>query len=145
MRPTCITGWLMLATVALTGCGTLNNVIVGTPAAPPHIYTPPLEVYGGVRSDIRDAVSAVTPPYDETPGENARRAATAVLVIADIPLSAVGDTLTLGRTIPASIDARQEALEPSHPGVPTPFRPLGPDAHGPGETDEQDDQNRAQS
>lgn len=94
---------LTLSPILLMGCGTLNNTIVGTPPAPPHEYTPPMEVYGGVRSDLQDAVRAVTPPYATTVGENLTRVAGAAIVLADVPLSAVGDTLTLGKTIPASL------------------------------------------
>ena len=94
--------------VVATGCGTINNMIVGTP---PAVGTcePTLEVYGGVRSDFRDA-RAVLLPLDEksSAGPVARIGAAAGLML-DVPLSAIADTLTLGKTIPAAMQRQDEA------------------------------------
>ena len=94
--------------VSAAGCGTINNMIVGTP---PAVGTcePTLEVYGGVRSDVGDALHALTPPYSESPVEKIERVAGASISVIDVPLSAIGDTLTLGKTIPAAIKRKNEA------------------------------------
>lgn len=65
--------------------------MVGTPPAPPHEYKPPLLVYGGVRRDLHDLICLEPSPLAIL--------GTAQIVI-DVPLSVVGDTLTLGETIP---------------------------------------------
>lgn len=100
-------GWTLVV-ACVTGCGTINNTIVGTPPAPPNEYTPPLQVYGGVRSDLRDAFGIGVPP-PQTFSEALGHAGGSVLSLADVPFSAIGDTLTLGQTIPA---ARQRRATP---------------------------------
>ena len=96
------------AVVSAAGCGTLGNMIVGTP---PAVGTcePPLEVYGGVRSDVGELLLALAPPYSESPVENIGRVVGASISVIDVPLSAIGDTLTLGKTIPAAINRKKEA------------------------------------
>ena len=83
----------------LCGCGTLNNSIMmfyhQPPADPPADYQPSNWVYGGVKWDadeLRIAVSKADFPLFSR-----------LLIpfwIADIPLSAVCDTLNLPHTIP---------------------------------------------
>lgn len=99
----------LVATCCLGGCGTLNNTIVGTGPAPPHEYTPPLEVYGGVREDLRTIVDGVTPPYPDSFGEGLSQALGTAMLIVDVPLSAVGDTLTLPKTLPATMERTRPA------------------------------------
>ena len=99
---------LGFSVVGTAGCGTINNMIVGTP---PAVGTcePSLEVYGGVRSDLRDVLQLLTPPYSESPVENIGRTVGAGGALVDVPLSAIADTLTLGKTIPAAIKRKREA------------------------------------
>ncbi len=93
---------LVLATVLaclLCGCGTFNNSIMmfyhQPPSDPPADYQPANWVYGGVKSDAKGICLGVsrgdTPLFYRllTP-----------LWIADIPLSALCDTLNLTYTIP---------------------------------------------
>lgn len=92
----------------LGGCGTINNTIVGTPPAPPHEYTPPLEIYGGVKWDIQDVWDSVTAVPSTSIIENSIRFVDTAITLADVPLSFVGDTLTLWMTIPASLEKRED-------------------------------------
>ena len=82
-------------------------MIVGTP---PAVGTcePTLEVYGGVRSDLGGIVQALTPPYSKSLDENIGRPVEATVLLLDVPLSAVADTLTLGKTIPAAMKRSKE-------------------------------------
>ncbi len=96
----------MLAS-ALTGCGTNLNFCLPKdhsgemPSGPPR-----LEVYGGVSTSVEMA--------QKCSQENGVRAKlVAAFVLADVPLSAIGDTLTLpitvSVTIARAIDARRES------------------------------------
>ena len=96
------------AVVGTSGCGTINNMIVGTP---PAVGTcePALEIYGGVRDDLRAARLAFTPQRSESVVENLERVAGASVALCDVPFSAIADTLTLGKTIPAAIKRQKDA------------------------------------
>lgn len=85
----------------VAGCGTLNNMIVGTPSTHGEVSAP-LEVYGGVRRDLRDLGTSMVPPYSWNPTDVLERTMGIGVTLIDLPLSAVGDTLTLGRTVPAT-------------------------------------------
>lgn len=93
------TALLMMAGF-LSGCGTAANISVG--AREGWQYAPP---YGGVRRDVQSAEDWVDHTW--TWGENLdlqRDLGTVVgvgLVGIDVPLSAIGDTLTLPITLPA--------------------------------------------
>jgi len=93
-----------LTALYFCGCGTLNNTIVGTPPAPPAEYTPPLEIYGGIKSDFHNAWNLLSIPDSLSIVENSNRVLSAALSLADVPFSLVGDTVTLGQTIPASYE-----------------------------------------
>ena len=99
------------AACALGGCGTLSNVGPGDCGA-----HSPKKVYGGVREDAAAVVE-----YGQkvggasNPGEAASTAALGLYFLAvDMPLSAVGDTLTLPWTIAASC---RPDPEPEKPGA----------------------------
>jgi uncharacterized protein YceK len=91
---------LLIMAGFLSGCGTAANISVG--AREGWQYAP---VYGGVRRDVQSAENWVEHTW--TWGENLdlqRDLGTVVgvaLVGIDVPLSALGDTLTLPITIPA--------------------------------------------
>jgi uncharacterized protein YceK len=94
---------------AACGCGTIDNIVgAGTPAADPSVnITPHNVIYGGVKQDAEYAwqqlnpvgISAIFsgPFFFETGLYHG------LCAIVDIPFSAVGDTLTLPITIPATI------------------------------------------
>jgi hypothetical protein len=69
------------ALFALTGCGTLSNLQEkpGYLFFPPHADAPPNRIYGGVRISVKEGW------------------------FADVPFSAVADTITLPVTIPATV------------------------------------------
>ena len=100
-------GALGFAVLWTSGCGTLGNMIVGTPPVDGPCAAD-LKVYGGVRSDVGEVLFALTPPYSESPVENIGRVAGASISLVDVPLSAIADTLTLGKTIPAAMKRREE-------------------------------------
>lgn len=77
-----------LALVILSGCGTAQNVI---------LPKQPTRVYGGVQRDLVKIGDGILP----TPGAE-RPVLNALGGLVDLPFSAVGDTLTLPVTIPAS-------------------------------------------
>src|SRR5262249_21073332 len=73
----------------LGGCGTANNLASSTGHA---------AVYGGVRSDLEKIGDLIVPrPGTERPIVNG------VVAAVDLPLSAVGDTVTLPLTVPGSL------------------------------------------
>jgi uncharacterized protein YceK len=77
--------------LALCGCGTLDNVVgVGAPN----------RVYGGVRSDVKQAVQSTGDALRaQSPGDFAASAGRGALCTLDAPLSAVADTATLPITV----------------------------------------------
>lgn len=87
----------------LEGCGTLLNTCWFTPTEEVN------RVYGGVRVDVQLAQEAAVAARDGKDFSERFRAMTgSALMIADVPLSAIGDTLTLPITIPASINREPE-------------------------------------
>ncbi len=85
----------------LCGCGTLNNSVAifyyRLPEEPPPNYRTPDYVYGGVKIDAMAARAAV---FEKDFDVFSR--VLGLLMAADIPVSAVCDTLDLYRTIPAT-------------------------------------------
>ncbi len=81
--------FLAVALLASTGCGTVVNLV--TPAHEG-------KVYGGVRNDL-DLIEKIFEgqPSDTNPGGAAVMLMLAVIALPflDLPLSAIGDTLTL--------------------------------------------------
>lgn len=91
-------GGLMLC-LGLCGCGTMDNLI----------ENPSPRVYGGVRSDVKQAVqSGGDALRAKSPGEFAVSAGTGALCTLDAPLSAVADTVTLPVTVSHKLRSRAE-------------------------------------
>jgi uncharacterized protein YceK len=75
-------------TTALCGCGTLDNM------------TASHKVYGGVRTDVKQAAQSTGDAFRAQNGREAGAAlASSALCVLDAPLSAVGDTVTLPVTV----------------------------------------------
>jgi uncharacterized protein YceK len=95
----------LIVALFLCGCGTVANLSIGARQGWKNAL-----VYGGVRRDIQSADDWID--HNWTWGENLnvqQDVGTVVgvgLVGIDVPLSAIGDTLTLPITIPASIWGR---------------------------------------
>ncbi len=93
-----------LATVvlcALGGCGTSLNLDGDS------------RVYGGVAQDLQEArermAAATSPTWPGTPGAYPGwNAAVGALALADLPLSLIGDTLTLPFTIPTALEEKRD-------------------------------------
>jgi uncharacterized protein YceK len=106
--------------VGLSGCGTAANTLWWAP------FEGGQRVYGGVRAEVgvlRDGLSG------KSDTSSAPDRAGLVLIAADLPLSAVGDTLTLPYTIPTAIlnqvnhrDKLEPTPEPADPSA-KPFSP----------------------
>ena len=117
---------LWIAALLLCGCGTVANLSTGARQGWQYVY-----VYGGVRRDIRSADQWID--HSWTSGKDLdvmSDIGTVVgvgLVGIDVPLSAIGDTLTLPITIPlalmnspdnnASVSRKSSATSPA-PTVP---------------------------
>jgi uncharacterized protein YceK len=93
---------LLIVVEFLSGCGTVANLSIGAREGWKNA-----QIYGGVRRDVQSAEQWID--HSWTWGENldvVQDIGTVVgvgLVGIDVPLSAVGDTLTLPITIPAAI------------------------------------------
>lgn len=85
------------ATLLLSGCGTITNL---RNAQKPPGEPPRCRAFGGVREDVGTLTEAAEPR--------------AVLVLFDLPLSLVGDTLTLPWAVKA---ARRQKARPAEPAV----------------------------
>src|SRR5260370_727692 len=97
---------LMVALSAATGCGTMMNLDTSSAAFG---MIPTQRVYGGIQSDV-ELADRNFQMASEGGGEGvARGVVGAYLLLVDLPLSLVGDTLTLPVTIPAA--ARHEEAE----------------------------------
>jgi uncharacterized protein YceK len=84
-------------TAGLGGCGTAANTLWLAP------FEGGQRVYGGVRTDMEIVRQSIT-GEPESKGQSPRdRCITAVALAVDLPLSAVGDTLTLPYTVPAAL------------------------------------------
>jgi uncharacterized protein YceK len=78
--------------LSLTGCGTVDNLCLPNPES----GKIPLHVYGGVEADM-DFLT------EEHPRSETVKAVFTPLTILDLPLSFVGDTVTLPVTLGASM------------------------------------------
>ncbi len=101
---------LLLLTLCTTGCGTLGNTIGLRYNQSEH-----LRVYGGVQLDLEYAKESLAEAQEaKTADKRTDACASLFLRVADMPLSALGDTLTLPFTIPEGIN---RALHPEqYPG-----------------------------
>lgn len=115
----------------LSGCGTVANLAVGARDGWKNA-----RIYGGVRRDVQSAEDWLAHswiPLEKMELQQDLGSAVGVgLVGLDVPFSAIGDTLTLPITIPASIwgSTRNEAAvtrktAPQQPVVPSPQPALG--------------------
>lgn len=93
---------LCIAVLLLCGCGTVANLSIGARQGWKNAY-----IYGGVRRDIKSESDWID--HSWTSGKNLDviqdigSVVGVALVGIDIPLSAIGDTLTLPITIPVAI------------------------------------------
>jgi uncharacterized protein YceK len=90
-----------VAATALGGCGTSLNLDGDS------------RVYGGVAADFQMAkerlAQAANPGWAGTSGASpVWNLTVSALAVADVPLSILGDTLTLPYTIPAALEKRDE-------------------------------------
>jgi uncharacterized protein YceK len=97
--------WLAILIVAFfTGCGTVRNF---SPVwNDEHPTACNAAIYGGVRTDVAEIKTAVG-EIGKFPHPDARVLANSSTIVCnsvDTPLSLVGDTVTLHRTIPATIN-----------------------------------------
>jgi uncharacterized protein YceK len=106
---------------AACGCGTMSNLIgAGTPPADASVNVgPPNVVYGGVKQDAEYAWEqlhpyAVAASFSGAPG-GPLMPFLGLCAVVDLPLSAIGDTITLPITIPATIERRSELQHSSTP------------------------------
>jgi uncharacterized protein YceK len=100
---------------ALAGCGTMNNLVPPPGDTKKEAPRPDAaRVYGGVELDARVGASWLTAPFLNEPPANVGPVERFVdttckvgigtyLLWVDLPLSAVGDTLTLPITVPVTL------------------------------------------
>jgi uncharacterized protein YceK len=111
---------LGLLTLALTGCGTTLNLHMPKEQNGPT----QLEVYGGVSNTV-----ALARTCAERDGLKPKFLA--ALVALDVPLSAIGDTLTLPITMTVTAWRLYEESRPTPPPPPATDKPLTPERiHG---------------
>ncbi len=96
-----VTTIVMIACACLTGCGTIHTLTENKYNAPQNQYW----VYGGVRMDW-DFVAG--PPSPFLPRW------VRVFGIADVPFSAVADTVCLPYTIPKAVSEKKKREESSN-------------------------------
>lgn len=119
----------VVAVLLSMGCGTVMNV--SSPGSPAFIVGQK-KVYGGVRNDAAFGVMALK-GVSSNSGDVGGMAASiglALLATADLPLSAVADTVTLPITIPASLkddSSKQPPLPSVQPDLGNADKPLGGD------------------
>jgi uncharacterized protein YceK len=100
--PRRLTAFLMpTLALCLTGCGTVSNFVFTPPASgEPMGY----DVYGGVQEDVVCIErSAAAVREAKTAGQGLRECSDLILWAVDLPLSAIGDTVTLPLTVRATI------------------------------------------
>jgi hypothetical protein len=109
------TGWLIVAAVAFTsasGCGTYCNVAsrsLKTEAGPK-------AVLGGVGVDVK-GLTWQAAEFTEG-GESGEHLCCMTLFLVDLPLSLIGDTLTLYKTIPATLARLKSSQDQEEPQTP---------------------------
>lgn len=100
-KRTAIACLAVFAVSALSGCGTVRNMCPETIVTP--LDNHPMTIYGGVRLDAEDGVGCVAESVTTTDLGPFRRIGLASLgtfvLCVDLPLSVVGDTVTLPRVI----------------------------------------------
>jgi uncharacterized protein YceK len=113
---------------ALGGCGTARNL--SRPEKTVEAPTPrpaPNQVYGGVGIDARVGASWLAAPYAEEYGvevgacerlfDTTCKTGIGIFVLGvDLPLSAVGDTLSLPITVPATLQNKNKPSAPADAG-----------------------------
>jgi uncharacterized protein YceK len=124
---------LLSAAPVLSGCGTFANVSIGARQGWQNAL-----IYGGVRRDIQTTSNWIDHSWTWGPNLDIQQDVGTVVGVAlvgiDMPLSAIGDTLTLPITIPAAIWAGnsnpssisnkiQGATPPAKTPAPTPQTP----------------------
>jgi uncharacterized protein YceK len=106
------TAFLAAAVVSLSGCGTMSNALL-TPEEGGG------KIYGGVRMDVEAGPKYIQEGF--TPDNEIPRPASQApcslalgtyLMLVDLPLSVVGDTLTLPWIIAAELGKPSDAAEP---------------------------------
>jgi uncharacterized protein YceK len=87
-----------LAAVLVGGCGTVSNVFSSTVLSEPGKFGQ-FEPYGGVKEDLDRVQTLKAPDWSARDRRELARAfdaaGTILFVVLDLPLSAIGDTLTL--------------------------------------------------
>jgi uncharacterized protein YceK len=109
-KPSGLALWAICAVCAVPGCGTVQNL--RDSAADP----PAARVYGGVRYDIEGSTNDLTDMdggHGGLPGLLVERVLGTYLLLVDLPLSAVGDTLTLPITWAASKEQHEAKPPPT--------------------------------
>jgi uncharacterized protein YceK len=105
--------------LALGGCGTANNLLLPEGEAKAQGAGPPARVYGGVGLDARVGTSWLAAPFGGQPAPDVpawekaldgtcKVAIGAFVLGVDLPLSLVGDTVTLPLTVPATLQKQRE-------------------------------------
>lgn len=106
---------MVILIFATSGCGTIDNIVgAGTPPADPAVKIDPANVvYGGVKQDAEYAWEQLHPyalaaSFSGAPGGPVMPIL-GLCALIDLPLSAIGDTVTLPVTIPATYERRSRA------------------------------------
>jgi uncharacterized protein YceK len=120
---------IALSMIVLTGCGTTMNVRDSYRAPPPpgeisiiqsgHQEAPKL-IYGGV---VMDTLFGVGMLFSESQNDIAAGPIGLYTLAVDLPLSIVGDTLTLPVTIPATLERRKNAIAAAKDSDSSEFNP----------------------
>jgi uncharacterized protein YceK len=113
-------GCLLLLGLGCTGCGTVLNFREPTDPKPNcDALVWPKSIYGGTRLDLAAAANGVTHKLDtaDLPWHQEVEAITcSCLCLADVPLSLIGDTMTLpatiGDTVDRACDLKKQAAPP---------------------------------
>ena len=116
------------AALVLSGCGTFANVSIGARQGWQNAL-----IYGGVRRDIQTTSNWIDHSWTWIPNLDIQQDVGTVVGVAlvgiDMPLSAIGDTLTLPITIPAAIwagNSNQTSVSNKNQGAPAPAKPSAP-------------------
>jgi uncharacterized protein YceK len=125
-----VTTAIALATIVLSGCGTMLNVRDHYVSPPPpgqssikqdgHIEAAK-RIYGGVEMDALFGTGLV---WHESQNELWAGPIGLYMLAIDLPLSIIGDTLTLPVTIPATLERRRNAIAESDAPVSETANPL---------------------
>ncbi len=121
MRKLPFAACLAVGAMSLSGCGTICNLVDGY--SPPPVGSQRPAVYGGVLLDLSvlDEIER-HPPKELDKGDPRPVMVWMVCLMVDLPLSCVGDTLTLPITLPVQ-RRRTEPNSSSHGNDATPLDP----------------------